>query len=64
MLWIILLLIILFLAGILLSTLEFKIDTRVPVMMIHWKNIGKVTLLFEDEECKDRNGNRTTISIR
>ncbi|HET7117946.1 MAG TPA: hypothetical protein VFI29_15730, partial [Hanamia sp.] len=50
MLWIILLLIILFLAWILLSTLEFKIDTRVPVMMIQWRSIGKATLLFEDEE--------------
>jgi len=50
MLWIVLLLIILLLVWILLSPLEFKIDTRVPVIMIRWKAIGSATLLFEDEE--------------
>jgi hypothetical protein len=50
MLWIILLLIILLLAWILLSPLEFKIDTRVPVIMVQWKSIGNATLFFEGEE--------------
>jgi hypothetical protein len=50
MLWIILLLIILLLAWILLSPLEFKIDTRVPVIMVQWKSIVNATLFFEGEE--------------
>lgn len=50
MLWIILLLIILLPAWILLSPLEFKIDTRVPVIMVQWKSIGNAMLLYEDEE--------------
>jgi len=50
MLWIILLLIILLLVWILLSPLEFEIDTRVPVIMVRWKSIGNATLFYEDEE--------------
>jgi hypothetical protein len=50
MLWIILLLIILLLAWILLSPLQFEIDTRVPVIMVQWKSIGNATLFYEDEE--------------
>lgn len=50
MLWIILFLILLILAWILLSPLELKIDTRVPVIMVQWKSIGGATLLYEDEE--------------
>jgi hypothetical protein len=50
MLWIILLLIIILPAWILLSPLEFKIDTRVPVIMVQWKSIGNATLFYEDEE--------------
>jgi len=50
MLWVVLLLIILLLVWILLSPLEFKIDTRVPVIMIRWNAIGSATLLFENEE--------------
>ena len=50
MLWIVLLLILLLVAWILLSPLEFKIDTRVPVIMIQWKTIGSAVLLFEDEQ--------------
>jgi len=50
MLWIVLLLIILLLVGILLLPLEFKIDTRVPVIMMRWKAIGSAALLFENEE--------------
>jgi hypothetical protein len=50
MLWILLSLIILLPAWILLSPLELKIDTRVPVIMIRWKVIGSATLLYEDEE--------------
>lgn len=50
MLWIILLLIILLPAWILLSPLEFKMDTRVPVIMVQWKSIGNATLFYEEEE--------------
>jgi len=50
MLWIILFLLISILAWILLSPLEFKIDTRVPVIMLQWKSIGSATLFFEDED--------------
>lgn len=50
MLWIVLLLIILLFAWILLSPLEFRIDSRVPVMMIQWKAIGSAELIFEKEE--------------
>jgi hypothetical protein len=50
MLWMILFLIILIPAWILFSPLEFKIDTRVPVIMIQWKSIGSARLLYEDEE--------------
>jgi len=50
MFWIILLLIILIPAWILLSPMEFKIDTRVPIIMIRWKAIGSAVLLFENEE--------------
>jgi hypothetical protein len=50
MLWIVLLLIILLPVWILLSPLEFKIDTRVPVIMIRWKAIGSAALIFENEE--------------
>ena len=50
MIWIILSLIILIPVWILLSPLEFKIDTRVPVIIIQWKSIGNATLLYEDEE--------------
>lgn len=50
MLWIILLLIISLLAWILLSPLQFEIDTRVPVIMVQWKSIGNATLIYEDEE--------------
>jgi hypothetical protein len=50
MLWIILLLIILLpVAWILLSPLQFEIDTRVPVIMVQWKSIGNATLFYEDE---------------
>jgi hypothetical protein len=35
---------------ILLSPLEFKIDTRVPVIMIRWKSIGNAMLSYENEE--------------
>jgi len=30
--------------------MEFKIDTRVPIIMIRWKAIGSAVLLFENEE--------------
>lgn len=50
MLWILLSLILLLPAWLLLSPLEFKIDTRVPVIMVRWKSIGSATLLYEDEE--------------
>lgn len=50
MLWIILLLIILLPAWLLLTPLEFKIDTRVPVIMVQWKSIGNATIFYEDEE--------------
>lgn len=51
MLWIILLLIILLLpAWIFLSPMEFKIDTRVPVIMLQWKSIGNATIIYEDKE--------------
>lgn len=50
MLWIILSLIILLLLWILLSPLEFRIDTRVPVIMIQWTTIGSAVLVFENEE--------------
>jgi hypothetical protein len=50
MLWIIILFIILFLAWILLSPLEFKIDTRIPLVIIEWKSIGKATLVYEKDE--------------
>jgi hypothetical protein len=49
MLWIILSLIILLLAWILLSPLQFEIDTRVPIVMVQWKSIGHATLFYEDE---------------
>ena len=29
---------------------EFRIDTRIPVIMVQWKGIGNATLLYEDEE--------------
>jgi hypothetical protein len=50
MVWIVSLLILLLLIWILLSPLEFKVDTRVPVIMIQWKAIGSAALLFENEE--------------
>lgn len=50
MLWIILLLIILLLVWVLLSPLEFKVDTRVPVIMAQWKSIGNALFYYEDEE--------------
>jgi hypothetical protein len=50
MLWIILFLLISILAWILLSPLELKIDTRVPVIIIQWKSIGSAMLLYEEEE--------------
>jgi hypothetical protein len=50
MLWIILFLLISILAWLLLSQLEFKIDTRVPIIIIEWKSIGNARLLYEDEE--------------
>ena len=51
MLWTILLLIIILLpTWVLLSPLEFKLDTRVPVIMVQWKSIGNATLFYEDEE--------------
>lgn len=50
MFWIILLFILLIAAWILLSPLELKIDTRVPVIMIQWKSIGSAMLLYEEEE--------------
>ena len=50
MLWIVLLLMILLCVWILLSPLEFKVDTRVPVIMIRWKAIGSAALIFENEE--------------
>jgi len=50
MVWIVSLLILLLLIWILLSPLEFKIDTRVPVIMIRWKAIGSAALIFENEE--------------
>jgi hypothetical protein len=50
MLWIILLLLLFIPAWVLLSPLEFQIDTRVPVIMLQWKSMGSATLLYEDEE--------------
>lgn len=50
MLWIILSLIILLPVWLLLSPLEFKIDTRVPVIMVQWKSIGNAMLFYEDED--------------
>lgn len=51
MLWIItLVIIIMFLSWILLSTLEFIIDTRIPMVMIGWKSIGKAMLVYENNE--------------
>jgi hypothetical protein len=49
MLWIVSLLIIL-LGWILLLPLEFKIDTRIPVIMVRLKFIGSAALQFENEE--------------
>ncbi len=36
-------------AWILLSPMQFEIDTRVPVITIQWKSIGKAMLFYEDE---------------
>ena len=50
MLWIILFLLISILAWILLSPLELKIDTRVPVIIIQWKSIGRASVGYEKDE--------------
>lgn len=50
MLWIILFLFILILGWLLLSPLEVKIDTRVPVTRVRWKSIGNATLFYDDEQ--------------
>ncbi len=49
MLWIILLLLILIPAWALLTPLELKIDTRVPMIIIKWKSIGNATFVYEGE---------------
>jgi hypothetical protein len=50
MLWIIILFVILFLAWVLLSKLELKIDTRIPAVRIQWKSIGKAIFVYEEDE--------------
>jgi hypothetical protein len=50
MLWIILLLLILLPAWLLLSPLQFEIDTRVPIIRLQWKSIGNATLFYNNDE--------------
>lgn len=51
MLLIVLTFILLLLSWLLLSSLELRIDTRVPVIIIfRWQGLGKVTLLYEKED--------------
>lgn len=49
MLWIILLLLVLLFTWILLSPLQFEIDTRVPIIRVRWKSIGNATLFYKNE---------------
>jgi len=49
--WSILILFVLsLLVWLLVSPFEFIIDTRVPVVMVRWITIGKIILVYEDEE--------------
>ncbi|TAN18085.1 MAG: hypothetical protein EPN37_05935 [Chitinophagaceae bacterium] len=50
MLWIASLVIILFFLWLLFSILEFRIDTRVPVIMMQWQGLGKAVFVYENEE--------------
>jgi hypothetical protein len=50
MLWITLFLFISILGWLLLSPLEVKIDTRVPMTRVRWKNVGNATLFYEDDQ--------------
>lgn len=51
MLWIVVLLLLILLpAWMLLSPLQFEIDTRVPIIMVKWKSIGNATVFYKDDE--------------
>ncbi len=51
MIWIIVLFIIsLLLAWILVSPLEFKIDTRIPSVIMRWRGIGNASVVYENDE--------------